>query len=151
MNDKLIDRSKLLRNIGFIVLIGVLLFYILRTYNEQNAKLQPAHVPDFPKNEVPAKTVQDNDSIPGEAIETYQYVITHNGECREGYRGNTKFGNREKRLPIRNNNGYLNYKEYDIYPYVKGKNRGPHRVVISSENEGYYTGDHYKTFKKIQR
>lgn len=44
----------------------------------------------------------------------------------------------------------VNYKEYDINPYVKGQNRGTERIVIGDDDSVWYTNDHYFTFTKIE-
>ena len=90
-------------------------------------------------------------SFPAEAYTVVKYANTHNGKAMPGYKGNTYFGNREKKLPITNAIGIrLEYKEYDIYPWRKGINRGPKRVVIASDGKAYYTKNHYRTFAKIE-
>ena len=63
------------------------------------------------------------------------------------------FGNYEKRLP-RKPRGY--YLEYTV-PTPGAKDRGARRIVMGREAaadvrkaEGYYTDDHYKTFRRIR-
>jgi len=64
--------------------------------------------------------------------------------------GGRIFYNREKRLPILNENSQkINYREWDVHEKVKGVNRGPERL-ITSEETAYYTKDHYKTFIYIK-
>ncbi|MDO5754943.1 MAG: ribonuclease domain-containing protein [Tissierellia bacterium] len=55
--------------------------------------------------------------------------------------GGDSFGNREKKLPP------AKYKEADIH--YNGGYRGPERIVFS-EDEIYYTKDHYETFEKVE-
>jgi len=55
--------------------------------------------------------------------------------------GGDKFGNREKRLPIKDGRIYY---ECDIN--YKGAYRGAERIVYSNDGLVYYTGDHYETF-----
>ncbi len=66
-----------------------------------------------------------------------------------------RFGNREKLLPQNNNSLY---KEYTVCTdkmarqLKKGKhpNRGKERIVHDVKNDiYYYTGDHYKTFRRV--
>ncbi len=58
--------------------------------------------------------------------------------------GGDKFGNREKRLPIKKGRQYY---ECDI-DYRGGK-RNAKRIVFSNDGLIFYTSDHYKTFKKL--
>ncbi len=44
----------------------------------------------------------------------------------------------------------VNYKEYDINPYVKGQNRGAERIVIGDDGSVWYTNDHYYTFTRME-
>ncbi|WP_460646382.1 ribonuclease domain-containing protein [Lacrimispora xylanolytica] len=44
----------------------------------------------------------------------------------------------------------MNYREYDVNPYVKGQNRGAERIVIGDDGSVWYTNDHYSSFTKIQ-
>lgn len=86
------------------------------------------------------------ESIPQEAYSTWEYVKKYN-KAPKGYVGGRRFGNYEKRLPQKTENGQrINYKEWDIYPKKKGQNRGAERIVTSSTGLGYYTPDHYESF-----
>lgn len=55
--------------------------------------------------------------------------------------GGDRFGNREKRLPIKE--GRL-YYECDLN--YEGAYRGAERIVYSNDGLVYYTGDHYESF-----
>ncbi len=63
------------------------------------------------------------------------------------------FGNYEKRLPLRPR-GY--YHEYTV-PTPGARDRGPRRIVagegpggdVRSSGEYYYSGDHYRSFRRI--
>ena len=57
------------------------------------------------------------------------------------------FGNRERRLPARPH-GY--YREYTV-PTPGAQNRGARRIVAGATAERYYTEDHYRTFRRIER
>jgi ribonuclease T1 len=83
--------------------------------------------------------------VPEQAFKTLEYAQSNNGEARKGYKGNVKFSNRENRLPRTS----APFKEYDIHRWVKGKNRGPERVVIGNDGKAWYTSNHYKTFKLL--
>ena len=56
------------------------------------------------------------------------------------------FGNFEKRLPPRAR-GY--YHEYTVKT-PGSRNRGARRIVSGSDNEYYYTDDHYRSFRRIR-
>ncbi len=58
--------------------------------------------------------------------------------------GGDKFGNREKKLPMKSGRKYY---ECDI-DYRGGK-RSAKRIVFSNDGLIFYTGDHYKTFEKL--
>ena len=71
-----------------------------------------------------------------------------------GYKGNAAFANDGRGggevLPAAGGSGNaITYKEWDVEPFQKGKNRGLERLVTGSDGSSYYTGDHYKTFEKI--
>jgi len=63
------------------------------------------------------------------------------------------FHNRERRLPLRER-GY--YREYTV-PTPGSADRGARRIVagrgdsgdVRTSGEYYYTGDHYRTFRRI--
>jgi len=56
------------------------------------------------------------------------------------------FGNREKRLPLRDR-GY--YREYTVRTPGE-RDRGARRIVAGLGGEYYYTADHYRSFKRIR-
>jgi ribonuclease T1 len=56
------------------------------------------------------------------------------------------FGNRERRLPAREQ-GY--YREYTV-PTPGAKDRGARRIVAGRGAEFYYTDDHYDSFRRIR-
>ena len=58
--------------------------------------------------------------------------------------GGDKFGNFEKKLPVKTG---VKYNECDI-DYIKG-NRGAKRIVFSDDGSIYYTNDHYENFEKL--
>lgn len=60
----------------------------------------------------------------------------------------TVFGNREGLLPARPR-GY--YREYTVRT-PGARDRGARRIVVGGAGEhAYYTDDHYRTFRRIQR
>ncbi len=55
------------------------------------------------------------------------------------------FGNRERLLPLEPA-GY--YREYTV-PTPGARDRGARRLVLGGSGEIYYTGDHYRSFTRI--
>lgn len=87
--------------------------------------------------------------IPGYALEVLEY-IRENKEAPNGYVGGRVFQNREGLLPKSSSSGAkIRYQEWDVHPRQEGKNRGAERLVTSDE-EAYFTSDHYRSFQKIQ-
>lgn len=88
--------------------------------------------------------------IPQKVYEVLKY-IKENGTAPEGYVGGRKFGNYEKLLPQKDENGRrINYQEWDVNPKQKGRNRGAERLVTGSDGKAYFTKNHYKTFIEIK-
>jgi RHS repeat-associated protein len=82
--------------------------------------------------------------VPERARRVAEDVTERGGHPPPGYRGGRTFENREGRLPEGS------YREYDLRPSQRGKNRGPERIVINSETRAsYYTSDHYETFTRF--
>lgn len=59
----------------------------------------------------------------------------------------TVFQNREKRLP---NKPSGHYREY-VHPTPNLGGPGPQRIVKGNQGEYFYTPDHYRTFRKLNR
>ncbi len=81
--------------------------------------------------------------LPPEARETLHKIL-HGGPfpyVRDG----VVFGNYEHHLPKRSH-GY--YHEYTVKT-PGTHNRGARRIVCGPELECYYSGDHYRTFRRI--
>ena len=55
------------------------------------------------------------------------------------------FQNREGRLPARPRG---HYREYTV-PTPGSGDRGARRIVVGREGDRYYTGDHYRSFRRI--
>ena len=95
--------------------------------------------------------VGEKGNIPQKVYKVLDYV-QENGEAIDGYVGGRTFGNREKLLPQKNSQGQkVKYREWDVNPKVKGKNRGAQRLVTSNDGRAYYTNDHYKSFIEIKQ
>ena len=88
--------------------------------------------------------------IPKKVYEVLKY-IKENDTAPEGYVGGRKFGNYEKQLPQKGDNGRrINYQEWDVNPKQQGRNRGAERLVTGSDGRAYYTKNHYKSFINVE-
>ena len=88
--------------------------------------------------------------IPQKVYEVLKY-IKENDSAPEGYVGGRKFGNYEKQLPQKDENGRrINYQEWDVNPKQQGRNRGAERLVTGSDGRAYYTKNHYKSFINVE-
>ena len=77
-------------------------------------------------------------------------VIRRTGEAPPGFRGGTPFHNNEHLLPPRTSAGAsVRYREWDVHPWVRGRNRGAERLVTGSDGSAYYTADHYQSFVRV--
>lgn len=91
-----------------------------------------------------------NGEIPQKVLTVLAYV-RENGRAPEGYQGGRKFGNFEKLLPLKDDNGsIMKYQEWDVNPKKKGKNRGAERLITSENKRAWYTRDHYDSFTEIE-
>jgi ribonuclease T1 len=82
-------------------------------------------------------------ALPPQAAEMWQ-LIQRGGPYPYRQDG-TVFGNRERRLPMRQF-GY--YREYTV-PTPGETDRGARRLVTGGTEELYYTGDHYVSFVTV--
>jgi ribonuclease T1 len=109
---------------------------------------QPAQASDLQKRERRGefRSGESRAEVPAEAIDVFEHVL-RTGRAPEGYVGGRVWQNRERRLPPGGN-----YREYDTHAKVRGKNRGAERIIVDiSSRNGWYTGDHYRTFVPIKR
>ena len=131
----------------------------------RNQTAQDSH-PNPPKNSVPDRQrPSEKSDLPSYQVENqsirdlYGKVVykgtidlkptldrIERGEANRHRNDGTSFQNREGRLP-RKTAGY--YKEY-VHPTPGENGPGPQRIIIGEEGEVWYTGDHYKSFKKIK-
>ena len=92
----------------------------------------------------PTGTAADR-AVPAYALEVLAKVRARDGDALPGYVGGTRFQNRERRLPPGT------YREYDVHPRIRGRDRGPERLVIDGKSgRAYYTPDHYRTFVLVR-
>lgn len=90
-----------------------------------------------------------NRDVPQKVYKVLAYIRT-NDRAPEGYQGGRKFGNYEKHLPLKDERGgAMKYREWDVNPKKKGKNRGAERL-ITSDKHAWYTRDHYNSFTEIE-
>lgn len=81
--------------------------------------------------------------LPPEAVATMRLI--ERGGPFPYRRDGAIFGNREKRLPIMPRG---TYREYTV-PTPGQQGRGARRIVAGKASEYYYSGDHYRTFRRI--
>lgn len=92
------------------------------------------------------------DRLPPEAAQTLRLI--QRGGPFPYRKDGTVFQNRERRLPMQPA-GY--YREYTV-PTPGSPDRGARRIVagegttgdVRTSGEYYYTGDHYRSFRRIQ-
>ena len=91
-------------------------------------------------------------ALPAEGQQTLR-LIKQGGPFPYARKDGSTFGNFEKRLPLKAR-GY--YREYTV-PTPGLSHRGARRIVagqgtcgdVRCSGEYYYTGDHYKSFRRI--
>jgi ribonuclease T1 len=103
-----------------------------------------------PKNQQQSERKTENGKkIPQKVYEVLRFV-KENGRAMDGYVGGRKFGNYEKRLPIKEAGRKIQYQEWDVNPKRQGKNRGVERLITGSNDKAYFTKDHYDTFVEVE-
>lgn len=96
------------------------------------------------------RVVARTEAVPEQARKVLAHVKAH-GEAPAGTVGGRRFGNFERRLPERDAQGRpIRYQEWDLWPKVRGRNRGPERLVTGSDGRAWYTGDHYRSFTEVR-
>lgn len=91
--------------------------------------------------------------LPPEAMQTLR-LIRHGGPFPYPRNDGVVFGNFERRLPAQRR-GY--YREYTV-PTPGSRDRGARRIIagegdernVATSGEYYYTGDHYRSFRRIR-
>jgi ribonuclease T1 len=101
------------------------------------------------RNQVPPSEGNTKGSVPDYVMTVYEYVMA-NGKAPEGYVGGRIFMNRENQLPMTDGNGKIQYQEWDVFPKVRGQNRGAERMVTGANGTAYYTKDHYRSFTQFK-
>lgn len=120
-------------------------FFLAELFPKEAAASRPP--PDAPKAE---PKIALPPGVPAKVGRVLAYIDEH-GEAPENHVGGRTFLNIEGLLPKRDRQGRpLRYQEWDVNPKVPGQNRGPERLVTGSDGTAYFTGDHYRSFKKIR-
>ncbi|MDZ7880360.1 MAG: ribonuclease domain-containing protein [Saprospiraceae bacterium] len=100
-------------------------------------------------DEQTAPNAATDSRIPAKVYRVLEYVRQNNAPMN-GYVGGRNFGNFERRLPTKDNNGRrMKYQEWDVNPKKRGKNRGVERLVTAVNGQAWYTNDHYATFIEV--
>lgn len=98
----------------------------------------------------PVAAASEGAPVPAQALRVLAHVKAH-GVAPPGTVGGRGFGNFERRLPLQDAQGRpIRYREWDLWPKVRGRNRGPERLVTGSDGRAWYTGDHYRTFTEVR-
>ncbi len=82
--------------------------------------------------------------LPAQAQQTLQLI--KRGGPYPYRRDGAVFGNYEQLLPLRGR-GY--YREYTV-PTPGASDRAARRIVAGKAGDYYYTGDHYRSFRRIR-
>jgi ribonuclease T1 len=148
-----------LKYILLILLIVVQTLLGCRQANQQESfKVTEPSAQKYKQKEKQKKTEKEStnfesnkqNKIPQRVYEVLKYV-KQNGTAPDGYVGGRKFGNYEKQLPQKDENGrQINYQEWDVNPKKQGRNRGAERLVTGSNSKAYFTKNHYKSFIEIE-
>jgi ribonuclease T1 len=104
------------------------------------------HTQQQPDKPATAARPAAHSDVPAYALEVLDYVKKNN-RAPEGFVGGRTFENRENRLP---DQGGIHYREWDVHPKVQGQNRGAERLITGSDRSAWYTGNHYRTFIRIE-
>ncbi|PWJ56587.1 ribonuclease T1 [Dyadobacter jejuensis] len=130
------------------LLLGLLVFMFTFCRSEQRTEQASQQASSTTQSQ--AAIAPTNASIPPKVLEVLQYVRNHD-KAPDGYVGGRRFGNFEKLLPLKDAQGRpMQYREWDVNPQIKGKNRGTQRLVTSKNNRAWYTSDHYASFTEIE-
>lgn len=143
-------RFYLLLILGVIASFSYVIFQSLsiQEFENEEIELPTSEYVTSESNDALQDIYSNNNDIPREALQTLLYIRKYD-KAPKGYEGGRQFMNRERRLPHYDSGQLIFYREWDIYPKIKGQNRGPKRLVTSSV-KAYYTPDHYKTFREIK-
>ncbi len=129
---------------------GILCCLIFSCGLNQKSEFQSISIESKIKKKLIIKDTFSQKNLPSKVLEITKY-IKENCRSKRGYIGGRKFKNLEKLLPKKDTDGNLIfYREWDVNPIIKGKNRGKERLVTGSDGKVYYTNNHYKSFQKVE-
>lgn len=128
------------------ILIGLALAWGAGQFSKNNGSTATGSEASSEKTSRQSGSMASSEDIPQKALDVWNYIKEHD-EAMDGYVGGRRFQNREKLLPL---DGGLKYREWDVNPKVRGKNRGAERLVTSSDGRAWYTSDHYRSFTEIK-
>ena len=115
----------------------------------QNSQIKAGN-PQADRKYKPKNYKPSDKEIPKKVLVVLSYVREH-GRAPDGYMGGRKFGNFERRLPLKGEDSKpMKYREWDVNPKKPGKNRGAERLITSEDERAWYTRDHYDTFVEIR-
>jgi ribonuclease T1 len=135
---KLLYRTKHWTGRAIAILLAVATLVTVLTLGVET----PAEARTAPSTSLP---VIAYNRLPAEGRQTI-VLIQKGGPFPYPQKDGTVFGNFERRLP-KAARGY--YREYTV-PTPGVRHRGARRIITGSQQEYYYTGDHYKSFALVQ-
>lgn len=142
----MIPRAWLVRLLIAVLLVGLGWWLGSRPRDGAEARAPAATSPPAVEIERNLSPKQANDftGLPPEVSETLA-LIDRGGPFAYDKDG-TVFQNREGHLP-KKPRGY--YREYTV-PTPGSRDRGARRLVAGADDEIYYSGDHYRSFKRLR-
>ena len=131
--------------LSWIVLLLIIGFSFYSQFHQQSDQTAPSGDRSGEIARSPNPT-NARSGIPDKVWTVFKIIQENKGDPPPGYVGGRTFQNRERRLP------QGRYREYDVNPKIRGRNRGAERLVIEQQTgKAYYTADHYKTFTLMKR
>ena len=115
-----------------LLIVGQTLLGCRQANKQESFKATEPSAQKYKQNEKQKKTEKEStdfesnkqNKIPQRVYDVLKYV-KQNGTAPDGYVGGRKFGNYEKQLPQKDENGRrINYQEWDVNPKQQGRNRG---------------------------
>ena len=144
-----LSKSKFWTSVILSFILGWGISFFINTESLDTDTSEHSQQSTAPQDNFKSYEIVSTKGIPPYALETLEYILEYN-EAPAGYVGGRRFYNREKLLPKTENGISLKYKEWDVHPKTKGKNRGAERLVTSNTGSAYFTDDHYRSFKRLK-
>jgi guanyl-specific ribonuclease Sa len=160
-HKRLLGSGRLVRTAATVVAVAILLLSLWLKQRDNVPADRPAGAPPATAATPPAPTEAPASVIPDQSIYGLEGEVVYRGDVNVGStlariaagkrlkfpNDGSTFQNRERRLP-RQAAGY--YKEY-VHPTPGLNGPGPQRIVTGQEGEIYYTADHYRTFRRLDK